>query len=190
MTAFRIVSFVLLAGLLSGCALLDGPVGPFPGGALRDGELVDDENVDWEAATAELSPLFIELQLVEPPRSRTTGAFVLDGDLYIPCDLGFIWQRIPAPTRWVLATIYRVKDWHEDALADGRVVLRIGDRRYERQATRITDPVLLSRLRARIEDDAQNMLDEPLLEMPEEGPREIWFFRIDPRAPTRQTTAG
>ena len=135
----------------------------------------------WNSATRGVEPLFIELQLVEPPGSRMTGAMVYQGQLYVPCDLGFIWRRIPAPTRWILSFIYRVKGWHEDASRDGRVVLRLDGRRYARQAVRVTEPGLVAALRSRIESDAEEMLGEPLGERPTDEPNDIWFFRIEAR---------
>ncbi len=166
---------------LGGCSFFDGPTGPFPGGRLRTGELVSEPDVDWALATRDVEPLFIELQLVEPPRSRTTGAMVYEGQLYVPCDLGFLWRRAPAPARWVLHLIYVFKRWHEDASEDGRVVVRIRDTRYRRQAVRVTDPELVAKLRTRVEEEAEKMLGAPLGEVPTDDPNDIWFFRLDPR---------
>ena len=71
----------------------DGPLGPIPGGQLVSGELVDATVVDWSAATKgriehQTAPYFVELELVETMSSRTTGAMLYYGDLFIPCDLG------------------------------------------------------------------------------------------------------
>jgi hypothetical protein len=164
--------------------MMDGPMGPFPGGKLRDGSLVDEADVDWSRETDAIDPLLIELQLVEPRGSRTTGAMVYEGRLYVPCDLGFIWRRAPAPTRWMLSLIYRVKTWHEEAERDGRVVLRIGDRRYERLAVRETDPDTLAALRLEMEVGAAEFFSGPLGEAPTDDPKDVWFFRIDPRPPS------
>jgi len=163
----------------------DGPIGPFPGGQLRAGTLVSEREVDWLLATGGevegTEPLFIELQLVEPVGSRTTGAMLYEGQLYAPCDLGFVWRRVPAPPRWILSLIYRFKRWHEDVLLDGRVVLRLGDKRYERQAVRVTDPELLTILRLEVEKGAARVFEAPLGEVPTDGPRDILFFRMEPR---------
>ncbi len=76
------------------------------------------------------------------------------------------------------------KRWHEDALSDGRAVLRIGGNLYERQAVRVTDPALDAALRAQLEDMARQWLgDTARSPAPTEGPRDIWFFRMDPRLP-------
>ena len=135
----------------------DGPIGPFPGGELRAGTLVSEAKVDWsraisgEGESQGAEPSFIEFQLVEPLGSRTTGVMLYEGQLYVASDLGFLWRRAPAPPRWMLSLIYRFKRWHEDVLRDGRVVVRIGGKRYERQAVRVTDPELVTRLRSETE---------------------------------------
>ncbi len=157
----------------------DGPIGPFPGGPLRTGTLVSEPDVDWSFADGRE----IELQLVEPLGSRITGAIVHEGQLFVPCDLGFMWGRFSGRTRWMLHLIYVLKRWHEDALRDGRVVLRTAGKRYERQAVRVTAPELLATLRSMIEEMANQYFSSPLLDVPTD-PKEIWFFRMDPRPPT------
>jgi hypothetical protein len=170
---------VLCATVLVAQRFSDGPMGPISGGPLRAGELVSERDVDWSFLGGGGE---IELQLVEPPGSRTTGALVHDGQLFVPCDLGFMWRRISrTPLRWMLAGIYSVKHWHEDALHDGRVVLRVSGKRYERQAVRVTDPELLATLRSRLEDGAKRYFGpDGLLDVPAD-PEAIWFFRMDPR---------
>ena len=163
------------------CSFLDGPTGPIPGGQLRTGTLVSGPDVDWSLAAGEVEPLLVEVQLIEPLASRTTGALVHDGQLYVPCDLGFVWRRVPPPARWLLSVIYRFKGWHEDALRDGRVVLRIGDKRYERQAVRVTAPELLAKLRSEVEEGAAEMFGAPLGPVPTDGPNDILFFRMEAR---------
>ncbi len=156
----------------------DGPIGPFPGGPLRTGTLVSKPDVDWSFAHGRE----IELQLVEPLGSRITGAMVHEGQLFVPCDLGFIARRVPEQ-RLFLSQLYKLKRWHEDALRDGRVVLRIDGKRYERQAVRVTAPELLAALRSVIEGLANQYFSSPLLDLPS-GPEEIWFFRMDLRPPS------
>ena len=153
----------------------DGPIGPFPGGPLRTGTLVSEPDVDWSLAHGRE----IELQLVEPLGSRIVGGMVHEGQLFAICDLGFIARRAPG---WMVPPIYRLKRWHEDALRDGRVVLRIAGKRYERQAVRVTDPELLATLRPIVEKMANQFFSSPLLDVPTD-PKEIWFFRMDPRQP-------
>ena len=149
---------VALAIVVAGIARFhDGPLGPVPGGPLEAGELVSDAGVDWRFA-ADIPE--IELQLVDPPRSRTTWVLVREDQLYVPC-------------AWPQSFL---KEWPKQALRDGRVVLRIAGNRYERQAVRVTDPEVhaeLSALAARKYDYE-----------PPQGPTDLeglWFFRMDPR---------
>ncbi len=83
----------------------------------------------------------------------------------------------------MLSPIHRFKRWHEDALRDGRVVLRIAGKRYERQAVRVTDPELLAKLRSIVVEMANQYFSSSLLDVPTD-PQEIWFFRMEPRPPT------
>lgn len=155
----------------------DGPVGPLPGGPLRRGELVTETRVDWSfAENAKLA----QLQLVAPPRSRTTGILVHKGDLFIPCDLGFIWRRVQPPAKWLMAIVWKVKRWHEDVLRDGRVVLRVRGKRFERHATLVEDREIRAELLARIESEAEAFLSAPLSDAPAD-PDAILFFRLDAR---------
>ncbi len=162
----------------------DGPIGPFPGGTLRTGTLVSDPDVEWafgEWAFAEGVGL-VELALVEPPGSRIVGAVVHEGRLFVGCDLGFIGRRAPGMFGRILP-MHRLKRWQEHALRDGRVVLRIAGKRYERQAVRETDPERLATLRSIWEEMASRFFSSPLLDVPTD-PKEIWFFRMDPRPQT------
>ena len=187
------IVLVALAATIVGIGVVarfsDGPIGPFQGGPLRSGTLVTTAKVDWSRAIAgdgenrDAEPLLVEFQLLEPLGSRTTGVMLYEGQLYVSSDLGFIWRRAPAPPRWMLSLIYRFKRWHEDVMLDGRVVLRMRGKRYERQAVRVTDPELLTALRSEVETGAAKMFGAPLGEMPTEGPRDIWFFRLEPRPP-------
>jgi hypothetical protein len=174
------ITALAIAAVLIAQRVSDGPIGPLGGGPLRSGELVTDSSPDWHAILGDGGQ--VELQLVEPPRSRVTGAMVHDGQLYVPCDLGFFWRRMPdARLRFILHVIWVFKHWHEDALKDGRAVLRIKGKRYERQAVRVTDPELLAALRSQMETAAASFLgQQKLLEIPVD-PGAIWFFRMDPR---------
>jgi hypothetical protein len=179
-----VVAVALLVGLIGMWVVLgraDGPTGPIPGGELTTGAFADDIDVDWAVVLEGLAVAEIELQLLEPPGSRTTGAFVFAGDLYVPVDLGYVWRRVPNATgRRVLQLIWFFKRWHEDVLRDGRVVLRVHGKRYRRTAVRVTDPALLAKFRAHVSQAATEFMGE-LLPV-ETDPDEIWFFRLDPRA--------
>lgn len=82
----------------------------------------------------------------------------------------------------ILHLIYILKGWHEDVLLDGRVVLRIDGKRCERQAVRVSDPMLIATIRSQVKqaaaaagfiDTARTVADSDY--------HDIWFFRMDPR---------
>ena len=174
---FGVLVLALLALVFAAGRFADGPLGPIAGGPLRSGELVTAPVREWPIDGGAQ----VELQLVEPPHSRTTGALIYEGKLYVPCDLGFIWRRLPsAGMRGIARVLWTVKHWHEDALRDGRVVLRIGGKRYPGQAVRVEDPATLAALRAIMEDRAAKYMHATLTDAPAD-PDAIWFFRIDPR---------
>ena len=186
--ALAVLILVLIGSLLVAQRVSDGPLNDIiPGGPLRAGTLVSEAEIDWPTVLggqSEMEP--VELQLVEPSSSRYVGIMEREGQLYVPCDLGFMWGRFSGSQRRVLHLIYLFKRWHEDALRDGRAVLRIDGKRYERRAVRVMDPELLAALRLQLEEMARQWVaPEPLAEAPSEGPRDIWFFRMDPRAAIR-----
>ncbi len=168
-----------------GLRLLDGPLGPLPGGPLTSGDWVETKDVDWLAQThgkilTQEHPYFVELELVDAGTSRTTGILFLEDAVYIPCDLGFGWARFSGPQRWILQFIYIFKNWHRKIAQDSRVVLRMEGRRYARRAVRVTDPGMIEALRIQLEVHTQRWLaPEPLAPRPTRGPRDIWFFRLD-----------
>ena len=173
-----VVCAVLIGGVLTVQRFLDGPYGPLAGGALRSGELVTERVQDWRFAEGR----DVELELSGAGTSRITGLMVHDGVPYIPCDLGYMWGRFEGLQRAILNAIYLVKSWHLDAERDGRAVLRIDGKRYPAEAVRVTDPELIQRLKAQLEEmAAEYFAPQTLGPAPTSGPRDIWFFRLDPR---------
>jgi hypothetical protein len=96
----------------------DGPIGPIPGGPLHTDTLMSEPEVGWSLSRGLFGE--IEFQLVEPPGSRIVGAFVHEGQIYVPCDLGFIARRT-AEQPIVLRCVFTLKQWHKDAPGRGRV---------------------------------------------------------------------
>lgn len=100
----------------------DGPSTVFSGGPLVAGELVTGPEPDWSFAHDVAT---IELQLLDPPRSRLIWIAEHEGKIYVVSGymdsfLGRLWKKWPA-----------------QAEQDGRAVLRIDGKRYERQLVRI-----------------------------------------------------
>ena len=102
--------------------LLDGSDFVFSGGPLVSGELHTGPEPDWSFTNDIVT---IELQLEDPPRSRTIWVGEHDGKLYV----------FSAYMRSAVGPLW--KNWPRQAERDGRAVLRIGGKRYERQLRRI-----------------------------------------------------
>jgi len=147
---------LLVAAVFIGARFADGPLAMIPGGALRAGELVAEREVDWSFAADEQ---LIELQLLEPERSRTVWVVVLEGAAYVPVSLDF-------PP---------FKSWHHEAMEDGRAIVRVQGRRYERSVVRVTDESEMQGVRTLlIAKYALSAADTPF------DPDRIWIFRLDP----------
>lgn len=155
-----VVLLVLL--LVVGPRFADGPLAIIPGGPLEAGELVTGPEPDWTFARDIME---MEFQLVEPPQSRTIWLQVHDKKLYavsgyMNSALGKIW-----------------KQWPARALKDGRAVIRIDGRRYERRLVRILDD------RAVLEGIAVevNRKYGASLKADMAASGDAWFFAMEPR---------
>ncbi|MDP6580713.1 MAG: hypothetical protein QF681_08660 [Vicinamibacterales bacterium] len=101
----------------------DPPSPFFGGGPLVAGELVTGPEPDWSFVRDVRN---IELQLLDPPRSRVIWIADYDGKAYVVSGymgnaIGRLWKR-----------------WPGQAERDGRAVVRIEGKRYERTLVRIT----------------------------------------------------
>jgi hypothetical protein len=150
---------VVLAGLVLAAIAIavaarfsDGPICPLAGGALIEGPLVTDETVDWERVRGEA--WMAELQLIEPPRSRTVGFVVVDGELYVPC-------FYPGLSAW--------KQWPHEAVRDGRAILRLEGTRYARDLVRVTDPAVY-----------EPVWEAMVEELGAPGRESVWIFHLAP----------
>jgi len=151
---------IVLALTALAARMSDGPIGIFAGGPLESGEHMTHGLSDWSVFRGVNA---IDLQLLEPPRSRRVWIIVDDdGTLYIPS--GFV-RSLPI---W--------KHWPHEAVADGRAVVRIEGRLYPVQLVRIDDMELLSRLGR----DLTAKYELPEQEGPPD-PDDFWVFRVDPR---------
>lgn len=154
LAALILVAVLALALLAVAARFSDGPLGPFAGGPLVAGELVPPPD-DW-SFLREVET--VELQLLEPPRSRTTWIAVSGGRAYVPA--GFM-------------TVPLWKQWPHQAVADGRALLRVGGKRYPVRLVRVEDPGERDRVvRAVMEKYGPG--DDP-------GPESLWIFRVEPR---------
>jgi hypothetical protein len=154
-----VLAAIALVGLLFlGARFHDGPLGPIPGGALASGPEVPEAIGDWSFAK-EVGE--VELQLASQDTSRTTWILVFDGQAYVPCSLGF-------PPG---------KKWHEQAVADGRAMLRIEGRRYPVTLTRLDD--------AEVQRMESTLRAEVTRKYGQAPPSEagVWVFRVTSRVP-------
>lgn len=100
----------------------DGPNRVFSGGALIAGELHTGPDPDWSFVN-QIST--IEMQLLEPPQSRRIWIAEHDQKIYV-------WSG------YMSTLVGRMwKSWPLQAQRDGRAVLRIDGKRYERRLVRI-----------------------------------------------------
>lgn len=141
-----------------------------PGGAFTSGELVSEEP-DWSFAKD--IPV-VQFQIFDPVSSRTTFIMVHDNRIFIPT--GYMttwWGKI-----W--------KQWPKRALADGRAILRIDGKIYNRSMVRVTDDPVLDGVMGELarkyggggsdNPEAQKMMREVL----DSG--YMWIFELKPRA--------
>ena len=117
-----------LAALAVSTRLSDGPSVIFAGGPLVAGEMVTGPEPDWSFVR---DIRVFELQLLNPPRSRTLWIVENEGKLYLNSNyMGGLRERL-----W--------KRWPAQAERDGRAIMRIEGKRYERTLVRIkTGPIV------------------------------------------------
>lgn len=117
-----------LAALAVSTRLSDGPSVIFAGGPLVAGEMVTGPEPDWSFVR---DIRVFELQLLNPPRSRTLWIVEHEGKLYLNSNyMGGLRERL-----W--------KRWPAQAERDGRAIMRINGKRYERTLVRIkTGPIV------------------------------------------------
>ncbi len=117
-----LIPVVAIGTLAVASGRADPPSAFFGGGPLVDGELVTGPEPDWSFVG---DVALVDLQLVDPPRSRVVFIADHDGRLYVVSGymgsfLGGLWKR-----------------WPMQAERDGRAVVRIEGKRYERTLVRI-----------------------------------------------------
>ena len=139
----------------------DGPNRVFSGGSLESGELHTGSEPDWRFVS-EVST--IELQLLNPPRSRRIWTAEYDGKLYVwsgymGTAVGRLWKR-----------------WPVQAERDGRAVIRIDGKRYERQLVRIKSGEILDGISEAIRSKYPSQTNRTAVEA-----GDVWVFEAAPR---------
>lgn len=138
----------------------DGPNRLFSGGPLVAGDLHAGPDPDWSFVNDIPT---IELQLVEPPRSRRIWVVEHDGKLYVwsgymGTAVGRLWKR-----------------WPVQAERDGRAVLRIDGTRYERELVRIASGDVLDGISQAITDKYPSQTTRAAIEA-----GDVWLFEATP----------
>ena len=160
-----VVALVLVAfaALLVGARFSDGPVAVVAGGPFTSGERISGPEPDW-SFVGDVQE--VEFQSLEPPRSRTTWILDHEGKAYIPS--GYMtswWGKI-----W--------KQWPIEAQKDGRILLRIDGKIYERRLVRIQEGPMIAPLLSQLSTKYLNGADVPL-EAVTSG--YLWIFELAPR---------
>src|SRR5262245_22737246 len=169
MTLIRLTGVVMLgaaaavAAVAVAARLSDGPIGPFAGGPFRSGQPFTGIEVDWQALARNPQ---VELQLINPPRSRTTHLVVLDNQAYVPSGIVKV-----GPFVFLGQAFW--KRWPDEALNDPRVILRSDGKLYRGRAIRVTDPRLHRELSALMSAKYHLDLKDP------PGPERVWFFHLE-----------
>ena len=139
----------------------DGPNQVFSGGPLESGELHTGPEPDWSVVSAVPT---IELQLLDPPRSRRIWTAEYDGKLYV-------WSG------YMSTAVGRLwKHWPGQAERDGRAIIRINGIRYERQLVRIQSGDVLDGITAEITRKYPSQTTRAAVEA-----GDAWLFEAAPR---------
>ncbi len=157
-----------LGALAVAARVSDGPSVIFSGGPLVAGELVTGPEPDWSFARDVRT---IELQLLDPPRSRTLGIVEHEGKVYVRSNymgglIGRLWKRWPA-----------------QAERDGRAIMRIEGKRYERTLVRIKTGAIVDGVAAEFNRKQGGGMTPAAVEA-----EEMWLFEMAP--PNANMTGG
>lgn len=139
----------------------DGPNRVFSGGPLEAGDLHAGPEPDWRFVE-DIDT--IEMQLVDPPKSRRIWVVESDGKLYVwsgymGTAVGRLWKR-----------------WPVQAERDGRAVLRINGTRYERELVRIESGEILDGITAAVTSKYPSSMTRATVES-----GDSWVFEAAPR---------
>jgi hypothetical protein len=139
----------------------DGPNRVFSGGPLSAGQLHTGPEPDW-GFVKDIDT--IEMQLLDPARSRRIWTAEHDGKIYVWSGymgsvVGRLWKR-----------------WPVQAERDGRAVMRIDGTRYERELVRIESGEILDGISAAIRSKYPSQTTRATVEA-----GDAWVFEAAPR---------
>ena len=165
---FVLLVVVLVVGLFAVARIHDGPLegglAIVAAGAFKSGDLQSDpEEPDWSFLRDYST---VEFQLLDPVRSRTTWIMEHEGRIFIPSDYmnsigGKIW-----------------KHWPKEAEEDGRALLRVDGKLYERQLVRIREGDVVPAILAELGRKYVPGGDIPVEQVTSGN---LWLFELRPR---------
>ena len=162
-----LVPVVALAALAVKARFSDGPSVIFAGGPLIAGEMATGPEPDWSFVR---NVRTFELQLINPPRSRTLWIVEHEGKLYLNSNyMGGIRELL-----W--------KKWPAQAERDGRAIMRINGHRYERNLVRIKEGPIVESITAAFTRKYRVVMTPAEVEA-----EELWLFEL---APANAMTSG
>jgi hypothetical protein len=159
---------MLAAGaILTAARLHDGPIaGPLEivaAGPFESGELHTGPEPDWSFLRDRAT---VEFQLLDPPRSRTTWIMEHGNRIFIVSGYMNTWYG----KLW--------KHWPAEAEVDGRVILRVDGKQYERQMVRIMEGDVLPPVLSEV---ARKYLGDIVIPVSEVTSGNMWVFELQPR---------
>ncbi|MGE0621175.1 MAG: hypothetical protein AB7I04_21995 [Pseudomonadales bacterium] len=160
-----LVVLVILAtaGVLVAARFHDGPLELVSGGPFTSGEQYTGAEPDWSFLKDYVT---VEFQLLDPVRSRTT--WIVEHD-----------NRIFIPSGYMNSTVGKLwKQWPKEAERDGRAILRVDGRLYERQLVRIRSGDILTPVLAELGRKYVGGQPVPLAAVTS---NDLWIFELVPR---------
>ena len=155
-----LILVVAIGALAFSARISDGPLGVFAGGPLVAGELGTGPEPDWSFTRG---IRIIELQLLDPSRSRTTWLVEHEGKIYVA-------------SSYMASAIGRLwKQWPVEAERDGRAVVRIDGKRYQRRLVRIKTGSILDGVTAAINRKYGSTMTRAKVEA-----ETVWIFELAP----------
>ncbi len=156
-----------VGGIFTAARFSDGPMegrleivsaGPFTSGELQSGI-----EPNWDFLKEYFT---VEFQLLNPSRSRTTFVMEVDGRIFIP-------------SGYMNSTVGKIwKHWPMEAEKDGRAILRVDGKLYERSMVRINEGEILDDVLAEL---SRKYAGGFPVSKKDVDSGNLWIFELEPR---------
>ena len=162
------VIILTVGGVFATARLHDGPfegdLAIVAGGAFKTGELqTGDKEPNWDFLKEYPT---VEFQLLNPNRSRTTFVMEVEGRIFIP-------------SGYMNTTVGKIwKHWPMEAEKDGRAILRVDNKLYERDLVRIKEGEIVEAVLAELSRKYAGGFSISLDEVNSEN---LWLFELQSR---------